>query len=56
MGPSPTSRNSEIDAPPNSKIDSTTSTKVKTVEGQGIGARSLAHNTLEVEGRVGASG
>jgi hypothetical protein len=29
--------------------------KVKTMEGEGVGARSLAHNTLKVEGRVGTS-
>ncbi len=31
------------------------SPKVKTMEREGVGARSLAHNTLGVEGRVGAS-
>jgi len=30
-------------------MDSTTSPKVKTMEGEGIGACSLAHNTLRVE-------
>jgi len=37
-------------------MDSTTSPKVKTSEGEGIGARPLAHNTLGVEGCVGAPG
>jgi hypothetical protein len=42
------------DAPPNSLINSTASLKVKTTEGQGVGVRSLVHNTLGVEGHVGA--
>ncbi len=39
-------------------MDSTTSPKVKTIngEGEGVGARSLAHNTFEVEGCAGAPG
>jgi hypothetical protein len=45
-----------IDAPPNSWIDSTTSPKVKTSEKQGVGAYSLGHNTLRVEGHAGALG
>jgi len=43
-----------IDAPPSSLMDSIVNPKVKTVEGKGIGACSLARNTLKVEGRVGA--
>jgi hypothetical protein len=45
-----------IDAPSSSLMDSTTSPKVKKVEGEGIRAHSLARNTLGVEGRVGVSG
>jgi len=37
-------------------MDSTASPKVKTVERERIGARSLAHSTLGVEGHVGAPG
>jgi len=37
-------------------MDSIMSSKVKTMEGEGVGARSLARNTLGVEGRAGASG
>ncbi len=44
------------DAPLSSLMDSTASPKVKTMEGEGIGARSLACNTSRVEGCVGASG
>jgi len=33
-------------------MDSTTSSKVKTTKGEGVGARSLARNTLGVEGRA----
>ncbi len=36
------------DAPPNSLMDSTASPKVKTTIGDGVGARSLAQNTLGV--------
>jgi hypothetical protein len=43
------------DAPPSSLMDSTTSPKVKTLEGIGIGVRSLARNTSGVEGHAGAS-
>jgi hypothetical protein len=35
-------------------MDSTANPKVKTAEGKGVGARSLAHITLEVEGHTGA--
>ncbi len=44
------------DAPPSSLMDSTTSPKVKTTEGEGIGAHSLARSGLGVEGCVGAMG
>jgi len=37
-------------------MDSTANPKVKTTEGEGVGARSLAHNTSRIEGRVGALG
>jgi hypothetical protein len=37
-------------------MDSITNPKVKTIEGEGIEAHSLAHNTLEVKGRVRALG
>jgi len=37
-------------------MDLTVSPKLKTMERKGVGARSLAHNTLGVEGRVGAPG
>jgi len=37
-------------------MDSTISPKVKTTEGEGVGAHSLARNTSGVEGRVGALG
>jgi hypothetical protein len=42
------------DAPLSSLMDSTTSLKVKTMEEERVGARSLAHNTLGVEGHAGA--
>jgi hypothetical protein len=45
-----------IDAPPNSWIDSTMSSKVKTSERQGVGARSLVRNTLGVERHAGVPG
>jgi len=34
-------------------MDSIVSPKMKTMEGEGIGARSQAHNILGVEGHVG---
>jgi len=37
-------------------MDSTRSLKVKTVEGERVGARSLARNTSRVEGCVAAPG
>jgi hypothetical protein len=45
-----------INTPPDSLMDSTTSPKVKTMEGKGVEVRSLAHNTLGVEGRVRVPG
>jgi hypothetical protein len=45
-----------FDAPPSSLMDSTTSLKVKTTKGEGVGAHSLARSTLGVEGRVGVLG
>jgi hypothetical protein len=43
-------------APPSSLKDSTTSPKMKTTEGEGVEAWSLAHSTSGVEGRVRAPG
>jgi len=37
-------------------MDSNMNPKVKIMEGEGVGARSLARNTLGVKGRVGAPG
>jgi hypothetical protein len=37
-------------------MDSTTSPKVTTVKGEGLGTRSLAHNISRVEGHAGALG
>jgi hypothetical protein len=37
-------------------MDSTTNPRVKTIEGKGVGANSLAHNTLKIEGHAGAIG
>ncbi len=48
--------NITIDAPPSSLMDSIVSPKVKTMEGEGVGARSLAHNTSGVEGRARTPG
>jgi hypothetical protein len=42
------------DAPPNSLVDSIMSLNVKTTEGLGVGACSLARSTLGVEGGAGA--
>jgi len=36
-------------------MDSTANPKVKTMEGKGVGALSLAHNISQVEGCAGAS-
>jgi hypothetical protein len=44
------------DAPPSSLMDSTASPKVKTIEGEGIGVRSLARSILGVEGHARAPG
>jgi hypothetical protein len=45
------------DAPPSSlMMDSIASLKVKTIEGERVGAHSLASNTLGVKGRVGVLG
>jgi hypothetical protein len=33
-------------------MDSTTSPKVTTMEGEGVSVRSLAHNALRIEGHV----
>jgi len=44
------------DAPPSSLKDSITNPKVKTTKGEGVGARSLVHNTSGVDGCVGAMG
>ncbi len=52
----PGANSREGDTPPNSWIDSIGSPKVKTTEGQGVRARSLARSTLGVEGRARASG
>jgi hypothetical protein len=43
-----------FDAPLRSLMDSTMSPKMKTTKGERIGVRSLARNTLRVEGHVGA--
>jgi len=45
-----------FDAPPSSLMDSTTSPKVKTPEGERVGARSLACSISGVEGCVGTLG
>ncbi len=44
------------DAPPSSLVDSFVSPKVQTMEGEGVGAHSLAHNTSRVEGCAQAPG
>jgi len=36
-------------------MDSTANTKVKTMEGEGVGARTLARSTSQIKGRAGAS-
>ncbi len=45
-----------LDAPPSSWMDSIVSLKMKTLEGEGIRACSLAHNILGVEGCAGVPG
>ncbi len=42
----------DCDAPPNSLMDSFVSPKVKTLEGEGVEAHSLAHNILRVQGML----
>jgi len=42
------------DAPSSFLMDLTTSPNMKTAKGERVGAHSLAHNTLGVEGHVGA--
>jgi hypothetical protein len=44
----------KIDTPPQSLKYSNVSLKVETIEEKGVGACSLAHNTLGVEGRARA--
>ncbi len=44
------------DTPPSSLMDSNVSPKVKTMEGEGVEARSLARSTSGVEGRAKALG
>jgi hypothetical protein len=44
------------DAAPSSLMDSTTSPKVKTMEGEGVGAHSLAYSISGVEVRAGTPG
>jgi hypothetical protein len=41
-------------APPSSLMDLAANPNKKITEGEGVGARSLAHNTSGVEGRAGA--
>jgi len=45
-----------IDTPLSSLMDSTTSPKVKIMEGEGVGTRSLARSTSKVKGRARAPG
>ncbi len=45
-----------IETPSSSLMDSTTSPKVKIIEGEGIGAYFLARSILGVEGRAKAPG
>jgi hypothetical protein len=47
-------RSSQSDAPPSSLMDSIVSPKMKTLEGEGVGAHSLSCNALGVEGCVQA--
>jgi hypothetical protein len=46
----------QIDTPLDSLMDSTMNPKVKTMEGEGVGACSLARNILGVEGHARALG
>jgi hypothetical protein len=43
------------DTPPSSLMDSNVSLRVKITEGEGVGVRSLARNTLGVKGHAGVS-
>jgi len=45
-----------IDTPPSFLMDSTMSPKVKTSEGEGVGAHSVARSISGVEGRAGTLG
>jgi len=40
----------DFDAPPSSLMDSIANPKVKTTEGEGVGACSMAHNTFGGKG------
>jgi len=42
-----------IDTPPSSLMDSIMNPRVKTMEGEGVGERSLIRNIFEVKGRAG---
>jgi len=44
------------DTPPNSLMDSIVSPKMKTMEGERVGAYSLVRSTLGVEGHAGVLG
>jgi hypothetical protein len=44
----------KYDAPPNYLMNSTVNLKVKTITGEGVETRSLAHSTLGVEGHARA--
>jgi hypothetical protein len=46
----------KTDTPSSSLMDSTASPKMKTLKREGVEASSLARNTSEVEGHVGAMG
>ncbi len=46
----------QSDTPPSSLMDSTMSPKVKIMEGEGVGVRSLTRNTSGVEGHARALG
>ncbi len=45
-----------INTPSSSLMNSTTNPNMKTIERKGVGAHSLARNTLGVKGCVGAPG
>jgi hypothetical protein len=46
----------QLTHPPSSLMDLTTNPKLKTTEGERVGACFVAHNTSKVEGHVGVSG